>query len=343
MRSRTLILAVVAVLAGGAMPAAAQTAAEFYRGRQMRFLTGYGPGTGYDLYMRVVQRYIGRHIPGNPNVLPENMPGAGGLVMTNYLYNVAPRDGSAIGLPSRNLLTDPLFGNELAKFDALKFNWIGSISSDTSTCLGWRAAGATSAQVAMSREIKIAGHGPLTDSAIFPRVMNALIGTKFKVYNGYTDSGAVSIAMEQGEVEGYCSFTLASVRSARPEWLTKNQVAIMFQMGLQKHRDLPDVPNVLDMAKDEASRQALTLIFGAGKMGRPVAAPPGVPADRVAMLRKAFDETMKDQEFLAEAKKLNIDIDGPSDGAAVEALLKRLYATPKDVVDRVTELRNRQD
>jgi tripartite-type tricarboxylate transporter receptor subunit TctC len=290
-----------------------------------------------------VQRHIGKHIPGNPNVLPENMPGAGGMVMTNYLYNVAARDGSAIGLPSRNLLTDPLYGNDLAKFDALKFNWIGSVSSDISTCLGWRAAGATSAEVAQQREIKLGGNGPLTDSAIFPRLMNALIGTKFKIYNGYVDSGAVGLAMEQGEVEGYCSFTLASVRSSRPQWLTKNQVAIMFQMGLEKHRDLPDVPNALDMAKDEASRQAMMLVFGAGKMGRPVAAPPGVPADRVAVLRKAFDETMQDPEFLAEAKKLNIDIDGPSDGAAVEALLKQLYATPKEVVDRVIELRNRQD
>jgi tripartite-type tricarboxylate transporter receptor subunit TctC len=346
MRSRTLVLAVstaLAALVSGAMPAAAQTAADFYRGRQMRFLTGYGPGTGYDLYMRIVQRHIGQHIPGNPNVLPENMPGAGGLVMTNYLYNIAARDGSTIGLPSRNLLTDPLYGNDLAKFDALKFNWIGSISSDVATCLGWRAAGATSAQVAQTREIKIGGNGPLTDSAIMPRVMNALIGTKFKIFNGYTDSGAVGLAMEQGEVEGYCGFTLASVRSSKPQWLTKNQVAIMFQMGPEKHRDLPDVPNVLDMAKDETSRQALMLVFGAGKMGRPVAAPPGVPADRVAVLRKAFDETMQDPQFLTEAKKLNIDIDGPSDGAAVEALLKQLYATQKEVVDRVTELRNRQD
>ncbi len=323
--------------------ARAQSVEEFYRGKNLRFLVGYGPGTGYDVYMRVVQRHIGRHIPGKPNVVPENMPGAGGLVMTNYLYNVAPRDGTAIGLPSRNLVTDPLHGNDAAKFEALKFGWIGSVSSDVSTCLGWRASGVNTLQDALTREIKIGGNGPQTDSAIAPRMINHLIGTKFKVYNGYPDSAAVGIAMEQNEVEGYCGFTFGSVRSARPVWLEKNLISVIAQMAPEKHPDLPDVPNIYDLLKDEESRQAFMLVFGLGKMGRPVTAPPGVPADRLQALRTAFAETMKDPEFLADIRKSNIDFDGPSGAEPIEKLIAQLYAMPKKVVDRVTDLRNRMD
>ncbi len=342
MRHRVLI-ALVATLGLAATSARAQSVEDFYRGKTVRFMTGYGPGTGYDVYMRVAQRHIGAHIPGNPNVIPENIPGAGGLVMANALYNVAPRDGTAIGLPSRNLMTEPLYGNDAAKFDALKFGWIGSISSDVSTCLGWRASGAVTLADVSRRETKIGGNGPQTDSAIMPRVLNALIGTKFKIFNGYPDSAAVGLAMENGEVDGYCGFTLGSVRSSRPQWLAKNLVSIIAQMGPDKHPDLPDTPNALDLIKDEAGRQAFLLVFGAGKMGRPVAAPPGVPADRLAALRKAFDETMTDPAFLDDIKTSHIDFDGPSDGAAVESLIRQLYATPANVVERVRNIRDQAD
>ena len=340
-RGKAAIL--ISLLVASTTPAAAQSVEDFYKGKTLRFLVGYGPGTGYDVYMRVVQRHIGRHIPGKPNVVPENMPGAGGLVMTNYLYNVAPRDGTAIGLPSRNLVTDPLHGNDAAKFDALKFGWIGSVSSDVSTCLSWRASGVTTLDDVMKREVKIGGNGPQTDSAIMPRVLNQLIGAKFKTFNGYPDSAAVGFAMEQGEVDGYCGFTYGSVRSARPVWLEKNLVSIVAQMAPAKHPDLPNVPNVLDLLKDDASRQAFLLVFGLGKMGRPVTAPPGVPQDRLQALRAAFAATMIDPEFLADIKKSNIDFDGPSDAAAIETLIRGFYATPKNVVDRVTQIRNRVD
>ncbi len=335
-------LAAVAVL-GLCAPAAAQSGADFYRGKTIRFLVGYGAGTGYDVYMRVVQRHMGKHLPGKPTVIPENMPGAGGLVMTNYLYNVAARDGTVIGMPSRDLVTEPLHGNEAAKFDALKFNWIGSVSSDVALCLGWRASGANTLQDAMTREIKLGGNGPQTGSGVMPRMLNALIGTKFKTYNGYPDSAAVGMAMEQGEVEGYCGFTLGSVRSARPQWLEKNLVSIMMQMAPVSHPDLKTTPNPQDLLKDEDARQAYLLVWGAGGMGRPIAAPPGVPADRVAALRRAFQDVLADPAFLEDVKTSRIDVDGPTDGAAVEALIRQLYATPRRVVDRVTELRNRTD
>jgi tripartite-type tricarboxylate transporter receptor subunit TctC len=195
----------------------------------------------------------------------------------------------------------------------------------------------------MKREVKIGGNGPQTDSAIMPRLLNILIGTKFKIFNGYPDSGAVGIAMEQGEVDGYCGFTLGSVRSSRPQWLEKNLVSVIAQMGPEKHPDLKDTPNALDLIKDEAGRQAFLLVFGLGKMGRPVATPPGVPPERIAALRKAFDETMTDPEFLDDVRQSRIDVDGPSNGAAVEDIIRRMYATPKPVVDRVTAIRNQVD
>jgi tripartite-type tricarboxylate transporter receptor subunit TctC len=336
-------LALCALTLAGICAARAQSVEQFYKGKTIRFLVGYGPGTGYDVYMRVVQRHIGKHIPGNPNVVPENMPGAGGLVMANYLYNVAPRDGTAIGMPSRNLVTDPLHGNDAAKFDALKFLWVGSVATDVPTCLGWRAAGVVTLEDVRKREIKIGGNGPQTDSALMPRFLNATMGARFKVFNGYPDSGAVGLAMEQGEVEGYCGFTYGSVRSSRPQWLEKNLVSVVMQMAPAKHPDLPNVPNALDEMKSDQDRAAFLLVFGLGKMGRPIASPPGVPAERLAALRVAFEATLKDPEFLADIKKNNIDFDGPSDGASIEAMVKQLYATPKAVVDRVTELRNQVD
>ena len=213
--SRLVVAAALCVAI--AAPARAQNSvADFYRGKTLDVYIGLSAGGAYDIYARMLARHIGKHIPGRPTVVPENMPGAGGLIMANYLYNVAPRDGTAIGLPSRNLMTDPLHGNEAAKFDALKFHWLGSVSSDVSTCLTWRKSGVLSLKDALAREVKLGGNGPQTDSAIMPRVLNALIGTKFKTYNGYPDSGAVGLAMEQGEVDGYCGFTLGSVRSSRP-------------------------------------------------------------------------------------------------------------------------------
>jgi tripartite-type tricarboxylate transporter receptor subunit TctC len=341
MMRRTILCAFIATVAQG--PAMAQSVEDFYRGKVVRFMTGYGAGTGYDVYMRVVQRHIGKHIPGQPNVVPENMPGAGGLVMTNYLYNVAPRDGTAIGMPSRELVTEPLLGNKDARFDAQKFGWIGSVSTDVATCLGWRASGFIALKDVMSREIKIGANGPQTASAIMPRLLNALIGTKFRIYNGYPDSGAVGLAMEQGEVDGYCGFTLGSVRSARPVWLEKNLVAVVTQMGVQKHPDLPDVPNPLDLMQDEGSKQAFLLVFGAGRMGRPIATPPGVPADRVRALRKAFQDTLKDPEFLEDIRTSKIDFDGPADGDTVAQLIKGFYATPQSVIDRVATIKNSYD
>jgi len=326
--------------AAAAQPAAAQTSVEsFYKDKKVRMLVGYGVGTGNDLYMRLLARHIGRHIPGAPTITPENMPGAGSMVMMNYLYNVAARNGSVIGVPSRNLAVEPLLGNDQARYDALKFTWLGSMGRDVSTCVTWRTSGINTIEDAMRREVAVGATGQPADSNIFPKLLNSVLGTRFKTVLGYPDSAAVGLAMERRELDGYCSFTWSAIKSARPQWLVQKQINVVLQLSLNKQPELAHVPLVMDFAKDEASRQIFALAFGTQKMGRPAAAPPGVPADRAEALRRAFDATMADAEFREDAKRSGLEIDGPIAGTEVEEVLREVYATPKSVVARFQAIR----
>lgn len=321
------------------VPAAkAETVAEFYQGKQLRILIGYGPGTGYDVYGRVLGRHLADHLPGAPTIVPQNMPGAASLTMVNHLYNVAPRDGTAIAVPARNLFIEPLFGNDQARFEAMKFSWIGSMSRDVATCFTWHGTGIATIQDAMAREVLVGATGPVSGSYQSPRILNHVLGTKFKVITGYADSGAIGLAMERGELEGYCSFTWGSIKSARPQWIAQKQINLILQMTLRKHPELPDVPLVMDLAKDDESRQVLTLVYADQEMGRPVAGPPEIPAERLAALRRAFDATMADAAFLDDAKRTAIDID-PITGDAVAQIVAKLYATPKAIIDKVVAIR----
>jgi tripartite-type tricarboxylate transporter receptor subunit TctC len=332
---RFLVLA-LAMLAVAGTSASADVAA-FYRGKTLRILVGYGPGTGYDVYARLLGRHIVKHIPGQPTIVIQNMPGASGLTMVNNVYNLAPRDGTAIGVPARWLFVEPLYGNENARFDSRKFTWLGSMSRDASVCLTWHTSGIASIEDAKRREVLVGSSGVNSMSYLFPQLLNAELGTRLKPVLGYPDSGAVGIAMERGEIDGYCSFTWGSIKSARPQWIEKKRITLLAQLTLRKHPDLPNVPLVMDLAKNEAAREAFALAFGDQEMARPVFAPPDVPADRAAALRAAFDATMKDPEFLADAARSSIDID-PIDAAAVEQVLDRLYATPKPVIDLVKSI-----
>jgi tripartite-type tricarboxylate transporter receptor subunit TctC len=333
---RALALASIAVCAAiAAGTAAAGTdVADFYRGKNLRILVGYGPGTGYDVYARLLGRHLAKYVPGQPAVIIQNMPGAASLTMLNYLYNVAPRDGTAIGLPARGLFIEPLFGNENAKFEAKRFAWIGSMSRDAATCFTWHTSGIARIEDAMQREVLVGSSGVNGSSHQFPMIVNAFIGTKFKPLLGYVDSAGVGLAMERGELEGYCSFTWGSIKSARPQWIEKKQINILLQLTTRKHPDLAHVPLVMDYAKDASARQAFELVFADQEIGRPVVGPPDVPTERAAALRQAFDATMKDHDFLADASRMAIDID-PIDGAAAEQVLLQIYATPADVIERV--------
>jgi tripartite-type tricarboxylate transporter receptor subunit TctC len=316
-------------------PVAAQSVEDFYRGKTVRMLVGYGPGTGNDIYMRVLAHHLGAHIPGKPTIVPENMPGAASLTMINYLYNVAAHDGTVLGMPSRNLLVEPLYGNTLAKFDARKFTWLGSMARDTALCFTWHTSGINTLDDAKTRKVLLGSTGTASPSTLFPNLLNKLFGTQFEPLVGYPDSNAIGLAMERGEVFGYCSFTLAATRSAHPDWLDEKKINILAQMTLTPSPDLKGVPLIMDFAKDETTRQALTFAFGDQEIARPLAGPPDVPADRVAALRKAFDETIKDPEYLAEAKQSRTDLDGPLDGDSVAKVVTELYATPPAVVDVV--------
>jgi tripartite-type tricarboxylate transporter receptor subunit TctC len=329
---RALPLALAFMTAAEA--AAGQEVADFYRGKTIRLLVGYGTGAAYDVYARLLGRHLAKHLPGQPGVIVQNMPGAASLTMANHVYHAAPRDGSVIGLPARWVFVDPLFGNENARFDARRFTLIGSMNREVGTCFTWHTSGITSIEETMRRDVLVASSGATGTSHQIPLVLNGLIGTKFKPIMGYPDSGAIGIAMERGEVEGYCSFTWGSIKSARPRWIEEKQINILLQLTMRKHPELAHVPLVMDFARDEAARRAFDLVFADQEMARPIFAPPDVPADRVAALRRAFDATMKDPEFMADAARTAIDID-PIDGEAVEQVLSRIYATPKDVVERV--------
>jgi len=322
------VFALVATAAGSA------AADDFYRGKTLRILVGYGTGTGYDVYARLLGRHIAKHIPGQPTIVIQNMPGAASLTMTNYLYNAAPRDGTAIGLPARVLFVEPLFGNENARFDVRKFTWIGNMNRDFATCFTWHTSGVTTIEDAMKRELLVGASGVNSSSHQFPMIVNAFVGTRFKPLLGYVDSAGVGLAMERGELEGYCSFTWGSIKSARPKWIEQKQINILLQLAISKHPELAHVPLIMDYAKDERARQAFALVFADQEIGRPVVGPPDVPGDRLAALRQAFGATMKDPDFLADAARMMIDID-PIDAAGSERILARIYATPKDVIERV--------
>jgi tripartite-type tricarboxylate transporter receptor subunit TctC len=311
--------------------------ADFYRGKTLRIYVGYGPGAGYDVYARLLGRHIGKHIPGQPTVIIQNMPGAASMTMLNYLYNVAARDGTAIGLPARGLFIEPLFGNDNAKFEALKFTWIGSMSRDTALCFSWHTSGIKTIEDATKREVLTGSSGVNGSSHQMPLIVNAFLGTKFKPLLGYVDSAGVGLAMERGEIEGYCSFTWGSIKSARPKWIEDKLINILLQLAVTKNPGLPNVPFVMDYAKTDVARQAFELVFADQEMGRPVVGPPEVPGDRAEALRKAFDATMKDPDMRAEAARMTIDID-PIGGAAAEAIQARLNATPKAVIERVKDI-----
>jgi hypothetical protein len=269
------------------------------------------------------------------------MPGAASLGMINYLYNAAPRDGSVIGMPSRNLLTEPLFGNPQARFKAGEFAWLGSMSRDTALCFTWHASGIKTLDDAKRQEVLVGSTGQASNSFFFPQLLNSLFGTRMRPIIGYPDSGAIGIAMERGELQGYCSFPLAAIKSARPQWLAEKQINILVQMTLRPHPDLPGVPVVSDLTSDERARRLLALVLEDQEMGRPLAGPPDMPSDRVQALRAAFDAVLKDPDFLADARRSGVDVDGPIDGEAVRKIVDELYATPSDIVESVKTLRER--
>jgi tripartite-type tricarboxylate transporter receptor subunit TctC len=328
----------VALAAGlSASAASAQSPADFYRGKNVELYIGYSVGGGYDVYARLLARYMGKHIPGNPTVVPKNMEGAGSLRLANWLYNVAPKDGSAFGIIGRGTGFDPLLGKKGAQFEATKYNWIGSANNEVSVCVAWHTTGIKKIEELYGKELTVGGTGASADTDQFPRVTNGVLGTKFKVITGYPGGNDIGLAMERGEVMGRCGWSFSSVKSTHMNWLNEKKINLLVQLALAKHPELPDVPLIVDLAKNDEQKQILKIIFARQVMGRPFLAPPGVPRDRVDALRKAFMDTMKDKEFLAEADKAQLEIT-PVPGEEIQKLVADLYNTPPQIAQKAGEL-----
>jgi tripartite-type tricarboxylate transporter receptor subunit TctC len=334
-RAAALALAALATLP---MPAAkAQEAAQFYAGKSIDLEIGYSVGGGYDLYARLVAQHLGDHIPGHPTVVPRNMEGAASLRLANYLYAAAPRDGTVIGAISRGAAFDPLLNENGAQFDASKFSWIGSANNEVSVCVALQSSGIASFNDVLTKPLTIGATGVGDDTYQFPALMNAELGTKFKMVTGYPGGNDITLALERGEVQGRCGWSWSSIVTTRMNWITSRKIVVLVQMSLSKHADLPDVPLIMDLAKTDEERQIFKLIFARQVMGRPFAAPPGVPADRLAVLRRAFADTMKDKAFLADAEKRKFEIN-PVDGEQIQALVREVYQTPAAVTKKAAAI-----
>ena len=333
--ARGATAAILAVLPGSI--GWAQSPAEFYRGKTVDLNIAYSVGGGYDLYARLVARHLGKHIPGNPTVVPKNMEGAGGLRLANWLYQAAPRDGTALGATSRSVAFDPLLGNKAAQYDASKFSWIGSANDEVSVCVAWETSGVRSFQDLLTKELTVGSTGIADDTYQFPRFVNNVLGTKFKIITGYPGGNDVSLAMERGEVGGRCGWSWSSVKSIRMSWVTEKKISLLMQFSLAEHPDLPNVPLVMDLARTDEQRQMFKLIFARQVMGRPYQGPPGIPPDRLRALQQAFMAAMKDKDFLAEAEKAQFEIT-PVSGEAIEKLVAEVLKTPPEIAEKAGAL-----
>ena len=318
-----------------AAPASAQEdVAAFYRGKQLRMVVGTGPGGGYDLFARAVARHIAHHIPGNPTVIVQNQAAAGGLVMVNQLYSLGPKDGTVIAAPINGIPTAPLLEPASARFDAAKLNWIGSTNRETYVAYAWHTAPVRNLADLMQRDLIVGATAAGTTLVDFPLVTNRFLATRFKVVRGYDSTPQINVAIERGELEGIGGIGWQSVKTQVPQWISEKKITVIAQYGLHRDPQLAEAPTMLELAKTEADRQALTMMFARTEYGRPYFAPPNVPAARVEALRRAFDATMKDPEFVADAAQLQLEL-SPTTGEEVQALVAGLAVTPAEIVARV--------
>ena len=327
-----------ATLAMAAAQARAAGVEDYYKGRQVSIIIGYSVGGGYDFYARVLARHLGRHIPGNPTIVPQNMPGAGSLKAITYIYSVAPKDGSVIGTFGRTVPIAPLLGTD-ARFDATKLTWIGSITSDTSLCVTWYQSPVKTFQDVLTKPFTMGGEGAGSDPDVYAAILKNVFESPVKLVTGYPGTNDASLAMERGEIDGMCGLSHSTLRARHADWIRDKKVNILVQAALKKDPDLPDVPLMTDLAKTDEQRNVLKMILSTQQIARPYAAPPGIPAERAAALRKAFDETMNDPEFRAEMEKAKAEVN-PTGGAQVEALLKEVYASPKAIADKAAQAIN---
>jgi tripartite-type tricarboxylate transporter receptor subunit TctC len=331
-----MVTAAVQCALVGEAGAQADAVAAYYRGRTVQAVVGYTPGSTFELYLRTLTRHLGRHIPGTPTIVVQHMPGAGSLNATAYLAAAAPKDGSVIGMINPVNTTEPLIDPGKTRFDPRTFQWLGSLNSEISTCAFWNKELKTLADL-KRREIAVGSTGPSSGSTVDAKVLGPLAGINFKVVTGYPGLTEVRLAAERGEVDGHCGLQVSAIKTSVWETFKAGRLTVPVQMALQKHPELPDVPNAYDLATNDSDRALFRLIFGPWAYGRPLLAPPGTPPERVTALRVALKETLADPQFVAETKRINMEIQ-PTEPEAIATLVEDILRTPAPVVERARVL-----
>jgi tripartite-type tricarboxylate transporter receptor subunit TctC len=329
----TLMLAFVPGVSSAATPE------EFYKNKQMIMIMSADAGGGYASYANAFAPYLSAHIPGKPRIVIQYMPGAGGIRAMNYLYSVAPKDGSVIALVHSSVPFAPLYGLAAAKFDPRKMNWVGSINATNGICVAWHTSQVKTWDDLFTKQYVVGGSGAGSQMETLPLMLNKLFGTKIKVISGYKGGNEVYLAMERGEVDGRCGGLISSINSTRPDWFAQKKVSVPVQIALQRDPQFPDVPALSEFAKDERTKQILQLVLSPMEMDRPILTPPGVPADRVAVLRTAFHAAMIDPQFVADAKKQHLEIKEIS-GDRIAEILNTSFAVPPEVVKAANDAMN---
>jgi tripartite-type tricarboxylate transporter receptor subunit TctC len=328
------VLCVAVTLLFAASIAAADNVVGFYKGLNMPLIIGYSAGGGYDVYARLLARYFGKHVPGNPNIVPQQMEGAGSLRSANYIFTAAPKNGSVIGTFSRSMGISPLL--DKANFDSRKFTWLGSITDDNTVCLTWNTSPIKTWADFISKPSKFGGEGPGADPDIWAQTYKNVLGAKDQLVSGYPGTNDIVLAMQRGEVDGLCGISWSTIIAAHPDWMPNHLVNILVQAPISKADEIPNVPYAIDLATTPEQHQILKVLMASQGMARPFVAPPDIPEDRKAALIAAFDATMTDPEFLAEAKKHVLDV-RPVSGAAIDKILAEVYTTPKDVLAKTVK------
>ena len=319
--------------------ASAQSPAEFYAGKTVTIVVGSDVGGGYDTNARLLGRHIGKFIPGNPTVIVQNRPGAGSITAANYIYSAAPKDGTTIGMVQRGIPLFKLTGQPGVQYDPEKYTWIGNMSSEAGVAMVWHTSPVQKTDDLFSKEVVVGGSGSGAENETGPRLLNAILGTKFKLVSGYKSQTEALLAMERGEIAGIGSMSWPTLKTNRAEDYKNGKIRVLLQSGLKRDKDLPNVPLSLDLAKTPADRQALEFYFTQNTVARPIMAPPGMPADRVKALRDAVVAMGKDKDFQEDAAKIGLDSD-IMPGEEVQRIVEQLVKTPADVVKRVGDATN---
>jgi tripartite-type tricarboxylate transporter receptor subunit TctC len=334
MKHRSILLKTAALLIATSVTANAQSTAEFYSAHNISIIVGYTPGSGYDLYARLLARHYGKYIPGQPRIIVQNMPGGGSLTAANHVAQAAPRDGTVLGVINRSLPIAALLQTADPKtilYDAFTLNYIGSMSEETTLAFTWAKTGVTKFEQLRDRQITTGTQGVASDGFVFSSMLNSMFGTKIRVILGYTGTDKIYFAMEKGELDSYVGGTLGSLMASHPDWIKEGKVNVLVQLSVRRSQMLPDVPTIIELAEDETQRAAIGLVLAPQRMGRPVIAPPSLPADRLFALQKAFDETMKDETMLGEAERMKAEI-SPMTGPEMRDFVRQLHEVQPDAL-----------